>query len=115
LNDYIWLDNKIYSFIDRKCLEIKQGFSPTRSLNGTLNIDLLTAQRKKEWSFTFEVDERGLQRLRNLWVLNHTFILIDWDGSQYTVACTSQNFDENFIGEDNGVCWFNLTLEFKEV
>lgn len=116
MNDYIFLDNKIYSFIDRKCSEIRQCSSPTRSLNGTLNIDYMTTQTKKEWSFVFEVDERGLLRLRNIWKLNSTYQLIDWDGiSSYTVTCTSQSFDENFIGQDGNMCWFNVSLDFKEI
>lgn len=116
MNDFITLNGKLYSFIDRKCLEIKQGSPPTRSLNGTLNIDYMTTQRKHEWSFTFEVDERGLLRLRNLWSLNSTYQLVDWDGtSSYTVTCTSQSFDENFIGQAGDMCWFNVGLEFKEI
>lgn len=116
MNDFIWLNNKMFSFIDRKCSEIKQGSFPTRSLNGTLNIDYTTTQRKHEWSFTFECDERNLLRLRNLWSLNSTYQLVDWDGiSSYTVTCTSQSFDENFIGEDGDMCWFNVSLEFKEI
>lgn len=116
MNAHIWLDNKLFTFIDRKCSEIKQGSPPTRSLNGTLNIDYMTTQTTKEWSFVFEVDERGLLRLRNIWKLNSTYQLIDWDGiSSYTVTCTSQSFDENFIGQDGNMYWFNVSLDFKEI
>jgi hypothetical protein len=116
LNDYVFIDNKIYSFIDRKCSEIKQSSSPSRSLNGTLNIDVLTTQTKKEWSFNFEIDSLHLQRLRNLWSKNSNYIMVDWDGiSSYTIVCTNQSFEENFIGKDGDTYWFSVGLDFKEI
>jgi hypothetical protein len=115
LNDFITINGKLFIFIDRKCPEIKQNSKAERSLNGTLNIDVLSTQTKKEWTFNFEVDLRNLERLRSLWRLNNSVSMIDWDSVSYTVACTSQSFDENFIGEMDDSYWFNVTLEFKEI
>jgi len=115
LNDFIYLDGKIFTFIDRKCSDIKQFSSPTRSLNGTLCLDILSSTCKKEWGFSFECDDRGLLRLRNLWGLNSSYTMVDWDSVSYTVACTSQNFDESFVGQDGDTYWFNVSLEFKQI
>lgn len=115
MKDYVKINGHIYGYIERKCSEIKQSSPPTRSLNGTLNIDVLTTSTKREWSFTFTTDERGLERLRSLWRLNSTYTIIDWDESSYTATCTSDRFDENFVGEDNGICWFDISLDFKEI
>ena len=113
--DYIFLDGRLFYFIDRKCSESKVSSTPSESLDGTLNIDVLSNGSKKKISFVFEVDARGLARLRNLWSINSKFLMVDWDDKKYNVACISQTFDETFIGQDGDDYWFSVSLEFKQV
>ena len=110
MNDFITLDGKVYQYISRKYVNKKQGSSPTRSLDGTLNIDYASIP-KVEWTFLFEVDNRQLLRLHNMWLLNAEIAMVDWDSSSYTVATTNEEFAPNFEGE--GIS--TVTIDFKEV
>lgn len=115
MNDYIYIGGKLFKFIDRKCSKIKQSSSPQRSLNGTMSIDILNTNDKTEWTFLFEGNQRNLDRLESIWSLNQEIVLKDWDNTEYSsVICTSNSFDSNFIGEQDGDYFFTVSLDFKE-
>lgn len=115
LNNYIWVNGHIYEYKTRQGNEAKQFSTPSRSLNGTLCLDLLSNLTKSKFSFLFEVNQRQLNRLRSLWQLNSKLILKDWDSKEYFVACVSPEFSPEFLGESNGDYFYSIQLSFEEI
>ena len=115
MNDHIWINDHIYEYKTRQGNEIKQFSTPTRSLNGSLCIDILSSVTKVKLNFVFEVNQRQLNRLNSLWQLNSELTLKDWDLKEYSVACTSSEFSPEFIGEFNGDYFYTVQLSFEQL
>jgi hypothetical protein len=115
LNDFIWINDHIYEYKTRQGNDVKQFSSPTRSLNGSLCVDILSNSTKGKWNFLFEVNQRQLNRLKALWRLNSILTLKDWNLEEYAVACTSTEFSPDFLGEFNGDYFYTVQLLFEEV
>jgi hypothetical protein len=107
MNNFIYLNGKIFKFTDRKIDTFYTGGRLERTLNATGTIDRGT--QKNRLSFSFDVDSRQLLRLKVIFD-SSTITLVDWDGVSYTVIISS-NFSPVFNGEDN----YSITLEFEEV
>jgi hypothetical protein len=115
LNDYIWINDNIYEYKTRQGSETKQSSTPSRSLNGTLCVDLLSNSTKGKFNFLFEVNQRQLNRLKTLWRLNSELVLKDWDLQEYDVACTSPEFSPDFLGESGGDYFYTIQLSFEQI
>ena len=108
MNDYIFLNGKIFTVDDRQFEIIWIGGSFGRTLSGRGTIDKQI--EKKEFTFTFTCDDRQLLRLKNMFDLKTTISLIDVDGSSCTVIITN-SFKPTYNGDN---IW-SLSLEMKEV
>lgn len=110
--DYIWFDNDIFEYSERKFEEFHIAAKPDRSLGGTLRVDRFGSSKKK-FTFTFEVNTRQLARLYSIWSLKSSIVLRDWDEgvTSCTVICISNSFSPTFVGGD----YFTISLDFEEV
>ena len=115
MNDYIWINDHIYEYKTRQGNETKQFSTPSRSLNGTLCVDILSNVTKVKFNFLFEVNQRQLNRLKSLWKLNSELTLKDWDLQEYSVACVSSEFSPEFLGESNGDYFYSIPLSFEQI
>jgi hypothetical protein len=87
LNDYIWLNGKLFCVTEiPKHSKTKSGVAIDYSLNNTLQLDLLPSSIKGKWTFNFHIDDRELARLESIWSLKSSCSLKDIDGKEYTVV-----------------------------
>jgi hypothetical protein len=109
MNDFIYLNDKIFQIVDRQTEDIWIGNNFERTLSGRGTIDRTI--QKTEFSFGFWCDnDRELSRLHSIYDLNDEISLIDCDGSSYTVVITN-NFKP--VYNKNG-SW-SVSLDMKEV
>jgi hypothetical protein len=109
LNDYIYLNNKIFAITDRQVEDNWIGNNFERTLSGRGTVDRKV--QKTEFSFSFWCDnDRELVRLHNIYDLNDEISLIDATGESYMVVITS-SFKPIYNKDGNWV----ITLEMKEV
>ena len=109
MNDYIKLNNKLFSYVSRKSESEEIGTKLERTLNGTAYKDIITTKTK--WSFLFEVDERNLSRLQSIFNTHVSITLLDWDGITLSTVLWNNSFAPNFEGE--GI--YTITIELEEV
>jgi hypothetical protein len=108
--DYIYINGKLFQFIDRQHTKFGLNKKIERTLNNTGWQDH-TGNSKHRWIFTLDQDSRGVDRLESIWDINNSSLtLIDWDDKSYTVAITN-DFSDPFNGDDN----FTIQLSFEEL
>jgi hypothetical protein len=110
MNDYIYLNGKLFQFIDRKHTKFGSNKKIERTLNNTGWQDN-TGLSKHRWSFIFDQNSRGSDRLETIWDLNSSLSLIDWDGVTYSSVAITNDFEDAFNGEDN----FTITLNLESL
>lgn len=106
--DYIYINGKLFQFVERR----HSKFNPSKiTINRTLNnsgwIDNIGSS-KNRWSFVFDQNSRGIDRLESIWDLNAELTLTDWDGQTYNSVTITNDFEEIFNGEDNFTIQLNL-------
>lgn len=107
MNDFIYLNSKLFLYITRQFSNPKIGGNIERTLSGKAIRDTIVG--KSKWTFTFECDYREYLRLKSIFDLNSSFVLKDWDSTSYTVLVANQ-FSPQFDGT-----YFAITLELEEV
>jgi hypothetical protein len=107
MNDYIWLNNQLFSYINRQYTKQTIGSKGERTLSAKNSRDIIA--RKSKFTFTFELDYRQYLLMESIFNLNSSFTLIDWNGtSSYTVS-VSNDFSPQFNGST-----YDITLELEE-
>lgn len=109
MNDYIYLNGKLFRFATRKPTRSIIGSSITRMLSGKATRDIIAIKNK--WTFSFEnLDNRELLRLSNIFSLKSQFTLIDYDNISYTVL-----WDNDFNPESIDIDCYTLSINLVEV
>jgi hypothetical protein len=110
MNDYIYLNGKLFQFIDRKHTKFGSNKKIERTLNNTGWQDN-TGSSKNRWTFIFDQNSRGVNRLESIWDLNSVLSLQDWDGITYSSIAITNDFEDAFSGEDS----FTIQLNLEEL
>jgi hypothetical protein len=111
-NKFISIGGKVFEPISRQYSELDIQSNAQRTLNGTRNIDYVTSKGK--WSFSFELDERNLARLKTIKNLHASFTLIDYTTTSYTVHWVSE-WNPVFIGVDEfNSEWHSIQVELEQ-
>lgn len=109
MNDYIYLNGKLFQITDRQAEDIWIGNSFERTLSGRGTMDRTI--QKTEFTFSFWCDnDRELSRLHGIYDTNNTISLIDATGDNYTVLITS-NFKPIYNKDGS----WSLSLDMKEI
>jgi hypothetical protein len=107
-NDFVYLNSKIFQYINRDYTEFNIGGKIERSLDGTGTKDIVTTKRR--WSIVFEVDSRQLLRLKSIKDLHSNISYTDWDNSNYTTIWEN-DFVPKYVGDD----LFNIQIDLEQV
>lgn len=114
MNDFIYLNNKLFSYVNRKYESEEIGSKVERTLGGNGYKDI-SRPSVGRWSFSFEINYKNYLRIKSIYDTHTTITLKDWDGVSTYNVLWSNNFSPDFVGEDNGELWFTLTVELEEV
>ena len=108
MNDYIIMNGQVFEFTMRKPSKFKVGGSAERSLSGKLHKDVVAT--KHRWTFSFDtVSAIFINRLERIFDTHKPILLVDNDGSTYTVQWMN-DFEPEYIGSD----YFTITVELEE-
>ena len=108
--DYIYINGKLFQFIDRKHTKFGSNKTVNRTLNNSGWIDN-TGSSKNRWVFIFDQNSRGSDRLESIWDLNAELTLTDWDGQTYSSVTITNDFEDAFNGDD----YFTIQLNLEEL
>lgn len=109
--DYIYINGNLFQFIERKHTKFNSNKTTiNRTLNNSGWVDN-TGISKHRWSFVFDQNSRGSDRLESIWDTNTELTLIDWDGQTYNSVAITNDFEDSFNGED----YFTIQLNLEEL
>jgi hypothetical protein len=108
VNDYVYLNGKIFSVLENQSENIWIGGNFERTLSGRGTIDRKV--QKNDFNFIFLCDERQKTRLKNIFDSNSSISLTDVDGGNYTVIITS-TFKPIYNRDDT----WTISLDMKQI
>lgn len=93
----------------------KIGFSKTRALSGKLWTDYLALRKKWDLSFDMLTKTERDSLYTSVFATNNTMNFTDENSQSYTVAVTSENFDDNISFTHNGTLYYTINISIEQV